>query len=333
MKNGYAIFRSPFDYLDPRNHVTDLIELQILPKFLKGKVRIFVKMAPFGNIKMIPAYYMLEMARQKGLLNDVHTIIEASSGNMAAALCVLAPHFGVKNFQAVIANDTAQGKQLELNMLGAQIKLANTLPQVSRKKKMSAIKYARKMGREEKGFLNLWQYGNAKNPEAYEKWFAPQIYTQLDQLGLTERPFIFCAAMGTCGTITGCGRFFKQNHPHCHIVGVRLLPGEMVPGVRDEARLKEVKIPWKKMVDKKHLVEIGRDESYHRCMQLSQVGIMAGPSTGLALAGLLRWLEKNWKNEEAIAVFPSSDSYGLYADKFSTIAQTSEFGGRIPLTK
>jgi cysteine synthase len=203
------------------------------------------------------------------------------------------------------------------------------LPQQSRKKKMSAIRFAQKIGKEEKDFLNLFQYGNPGNPEAYEQWFAPQIYQQLDQLGLAENPLVFCAAMGTCGTVTGCGKYFKENNPKCHIVGSRLAPGEMVPGVRDEARLKEVKIKWQRIVDKKHVVEIGRDESYKRSMQLSQIGIAAGPSTGLALAGLIRWLKENPGKDGTVAVFPLADSYALYADKLPTIASTSEYGKRL----
>ncbi len=323
MYEDTQIHKSVFDYLNPMNHFTPLIELRYLSGLKNNKARIFAKMAPMGNIKTIPAHYMLNQAWELGLLKEVHTLVEASSGNMAVALCDLCPYFKIENFLTVIANDTAQGKQQELHIKGAQIKFTNTLPE-----NVTAIEYAKDLGKQ-KGFLNLWQYGNPHNPKGYERYFAPQIYEQLKKIGLVENYFVFCAAMGTCGTIMGCGNHFKERFLDCSIVGANLLPGQRVPGARDHERLLEIKLNWQEVVDE--VVSVGRYKSYKRELELIHMGLDAGPSTGLALEGLVDFLNTHESKKDVVAVFICADGYKSYSDKPGTILDDEEFRKKLPL--
>ncbi len=310
------VYQSVMSYLDPERHVTPLIELLKLPQFISDKARIFMKMAPLGNIKTVPAHYMLTQAHRNGWLQGVHTLVEASSGNMAVALCDLCPYFGIENFLAIIANDTAQCKQQELHIKGAQIQFTNSLP-----KGMSAIGYAKKLGQQE-GFLNLCQYGNPDNPEAYFKLLAPQIRSQLVEEGLGNKPFVFCTGMGSCGTLIGCGRYFLSINGQNRIIGVYLSPGEMVPGVRDSKRLEEITLSWRQIVD--YCAEIGRYDSYKRQLELIHMGLNVGPSTGLAFQGLLEYLQIHEERKDVVAVFIAADSYKLYTDKPGTILKNED---------
>jgi len=325
---------SMLNYLDPRNHITPLTELHYLPGFSKTGVRVFIKDAPFKNIKTIPARHMLEQKRMAGKLEGVHTLIECSSGGMASALADLYRHYGIERFVAVIANDTASGRKEELNMKGVSVVYENDIPE-----SMSMTNYARQQGRQS-GWLNLDQYENTDNPESYEKWFAPQIYEQLCQSGLGNHPLIFCAPMGTCGTILGNGKYFKEHHPDCRVVGVKLAPGKRVPGIRDEDRLQRVGLYQKYIVKPMkigsgcvvdELVSVETYSAYKRALSVIHTGFDFGLSSGAGLEGGLTYLAKCKGREEVILVVIALDGYKLYAtDKITTVLDGNEFINKVP---
>ena len=315
------IYDSVADYSNPKNHVTGLIELDKFSALTNGQARIFAKMAPGGNIKKIPAAYMIKKAKWDGRLAKVHTIVEASSGNMACALCTFAHQEG-KNFIAVIRNDTALGKKHELNMLNARLAYENDLSGIS------PIEYARALGNQE-GYLNFCQYENSDNAEAYATLLGPQISSQLKEKHLCNGPLVFCAGVGTGGTILGCGRGLMARHADCRVIGITLAPGERVPGVRDPQRLLEVKTGWQDVIDGDP-IQINRYESYRRSLELVKMGLDAGPSSGLALAGVIEYLKTRETRKGVVVVFICPDSYKSYTDKYETILDGPEFARKVP---
>jgi cysteine synthase len=315
------------DFLNPENlPPTPLVEVPDHFNPLRSHgVRIFAKLmylSPLLNIKSLPAMNMLMEAEADGSLNDVHTIVENSSGNTAFSLAVLAPLFKVERVVSLVPWDIAPGKLDLLRIAGAEPRFRKDVPG-----NPGAISEAREIGTAT-GFLNPGQYDNPANPSAYEKWMAPQIWNQTRSC-LT----VLAGGLGTTGTLVGASNFFKQLRHKVTIVGSVCDPDAAVPGVRSEVRLGEIGFDWRSHID--FLINVRTKESFHRSLQLCRSGIMAGPSSGLALAGLQRFLEEraatstldDLRNEqsEVVATFICGDTPLPYLEKYSTHLDPSDF--------
>ena len=95
-----------------------------------------------------------------------------------------------------------------------------------------------------------------------------------------------CAGMGTSGTMTGIGKYLKQEKPSVVNLAVCTAPGERVPGPRSFALMDPVKFPWQDAVDQ--IVEVGANDSYSMSLQLCREGLICGPSSGFNLKGRQR---------------------------------------------
>lgn len=323
--NVFAGPNSIREFLNPENWPpTPLVELPPhLNSFRDNNVRIFAKLAylsPLLNIKSLPAFHMLQEAEQRGRLDGVHTIAENSSGNTAFSLAVMAAQFGVKRVIAFVPFDIAPGKLDMLRLVGVQPELTRDAPD-----EPSGIQKAKESG-SKPGFFSPSQYENQDNPAAFEKWLAPQLWQQTG-----GKLTIFAAGLGTTGSILGSSRFFRTCPRKIEIVGARCAPDQAVPGVRSAARLQEVSHDWASGVDA--IIDIRARESYKRSLELCRCGIICGPSSGFAIAGLLQYLESRrtnldpLRNEdgEVVAAFVCADTPLPYLDKYSTYLDPSDF--------
>ena len=84
-----------------------LVELPPHVNPYHNDVVVYALLPPVHSLKIIPTYYILKDAHEKGLLEGIHTIVENTSGNFGANLAIWAPHFGIKN---VMLCNTADGK-------------------------------------------------------------------------------------------------------------------------------------------------------------------------------------------------------------------------------
>jgi len=96
--------------------------------------------------------------------------------------------------------------------------------------------------------------------------------------------------------MTGTGLYLKEVKPSIARVGVCTSPGERVPGPRMFSLLAPVEFPWRDAVD--CIEEVGPFESYEKSLELCRNGLLVGPSSGLALLGLFKFLEKKKKKNE-----------------------------------
>ncbi|MDE1965918.1 MAG: pyridoxal-phosphate dependent enzyme [Patescibacteria group bacterium] len=323
-RNAHAnnVFTGPDavrDFLNPGASLpTPLIELpESVNPYAKDKVRIYAKasfMGPLFNIKQLGALNLLQDAQASGKLRGVHTLVENSSGNMILGIAVLARFFGVKRVVGVVSRDIAPGKLEVLRLFGVEPEFNNETPG-----EQSGIMQARELGKQP-GWLNLAQYENDANPQASEKWLGPDIWEQTGG-ALT----IFCAGIGTSGTLVGSARFLKTQAPSIAVVGVIPLV-DTVPGVRSPKRLKEVEIDWASKLD--YRVDMETKRSFKLSLDLCRLGVLAGPSSGMAFAGLLKFIEERKaegaldrfrnKDGEVVATFVCPDSALLYLEKYST---------------
>ena len=289
------------------------------------KVRLYAKLmylTPALNLKGAPAFAMLGRARAEGRLAGTRRLVEASSGNMALALALQCRAFGVPRLRAHVPADLAFVKKELLHLLGVELHYCTDAPD-----EPTAIDQARAEGAEP-GSLNLGQYEHPANPEAHARWTAPGLWDQTAG-ALT----VFCAGMGTTGTLVGAREAFRKLAPHVQVVGCLCAPGNAVPGVRSEQRLAQIRFAWREGV---HRVEVATRESYKASLGLIRAGLLAGPSSGLALQGLLhfladcrrdpaRWQRLRNDAGEIVAAFICGDTPHLYVDKYSTILDAEDF--------
>jgi cysteine synthase len=322
------VFMSLMDFFDPDQHAPSplvLLPPPLNPFPAEERVQIFAKLmylSPTLNLKWAPAFQMLQRALDSGGLKEVHRVVESSSGNMALALALQCRAFGLSRVDSFVPADLAFVKKELLYLVGVHLDLCTDVPG-----EPTAIEKARSQGAEP-GFINLGQYENPGNPEAHARWTAPGIWEQT-QGGLT----VFCGGMGTTGTLVGARNAFQALSSTVQVVGCLCAPGSAVPGLRTEARLAEIHFDWQNGI---HRVDVETKESYRASLKLIRMGLLAGPSSGFALVGLIRFLEScrqdpaRWeslRNEsgDIVASFICGDTPHLYIDKYSTILDAADF--------
>ncbi|MFN3188285.1 MAG: pyridoxal-phosphate dependent enzyme [Candidatus Paceibacteria bacterium] len=309
-------------YLNPDNHPPlPLVELPShLNPYRENGVRIFLKLMhflPLANVKSLPAYNMLDVAKRKGSLEGVHSLVESSSGNTVLSLAVLGRAFGINKTLALASHQVEQGKLQLLRLLGTNIRIVEEDICPDPNDPTSGVNQAKRMGKE-RGWLNAGQYHNQANPNAHERWTGPQIWEQTK-----GKVTILTAGLGTTGTLVGTGTYLKERNPKVQTVGIVREPNNPVPGVRTKTLLNEISFDWPSVADS--LVPIGTREAYQTSLDLCRAGLLVGPSGGFALAGLLQYLSHQHATDldllrndedEVLAVVISPDSPLPYVDEY-----------------
>lgn len=319
-------------FLNPGNNPNfPLVEIPVnLNPFLSEKVKIFAKLMTFtslGNVKAVPAYNMIAEKAAKGELESIENIIENSSGNTVFSIAVAARLFGIKNIQSFVPNEISWNKLLMLLFFGINPIVNQEPAKPSATDPASGIYKAKKLGLKE-GWLNPGQYDNEDNPKAHQKWTAKQIWEQTE-----GKITVFCAGLGTTGTIIGNSSYLKDQKKNLQVVGVMREAESYIPGVRTEVLLKLIGFDWRKHVDT--IQQVLTADAYRKSMELSRQGIVVGPSSGFALAGLLDYLSKRksdssldeLRNEEGeiVCAFICPDGPIPYLDEYFKYLDDSDF--------
>lgn len=320
------------NYLTPGKGVyTPLVELPSeLNPYARHKVRICAKLMnslPLGNVKSLPAWYMLSRAARKDRLAGVNELVENSSGNTAYSLAVLARLFGVNQTRALVSNEVSLGKLRLLQFFGVEAEVGVEPLCPDPRDTTSGIYKARQLGLRP-GVFNPGQYDNLANPLAHRRVTGPQILEQTE--GLVS---VLCAGMGTTGTVVGTSQFLKRHVRGITTVGVLRKPNNPVPGVRTQKLLKQIAFPWKRVVD--YVQEVSTTDAYAQSLALCRRGVVVGPSSGFALQGLIDFI-KNALSEgsldkfrnvkgEVLAVFVCCDSPFPYVEEYFKYLDASYF--------
>ena len=279
MKQQLNVFEGPQaikTFLDPgKNCYLPLVELpEAFNPFAKDKVRIYAKlmnMLPLGNVKAAPAFNMIEEKHLAGELDGVTRIVENSSGNTVSSIALVARHFGVDNILSYVPSEISWHKLLMLLFFGIK-PIVNIEPENPVEgDPQSGVSKARQDGQRDDS-LNPGQYDNEANPRAHERWTAEQIWEQTG--GKID---VFCAGLGTTGTIIGNSKSLKAKKQSLRVVGVMRAPDNYVPGVRTEKLLTMVGFDWRPHVD--HIERVETARSYRLSLELSRAGIIVGPSS------------------------------------------------------
>jgi cystathionine beta-synthase len=177
-------------------------------------VEIYVKcefLNPGGSHKDRLAANMLRRAEESGL-KPGGTIVEATSGNTGASLALLAAIRGYKCV-FVMPDKMSQEKLSHLRAFGARVVVCPTA--VEPDDPRSYYQVAQRLARETPNCFHANQYHNPANPEAHYLSSGPEIWRQ------TGGDFeVFCAGMGTGGTVSGTGKFLREHKASIKIVGI-----------------------------------------------------------------------------------------------------------------
>ena len=144
----------------------------------------------------------------------------------------------------------------------------------------------------------LNQYANEANPEAHYKTTGPEIWRQT-----AGKVTHFVAGLGTCGTITGTGRFLKEQSS-VKVLGVHPQEGHDIPGVRSIRQLQQTKLFFPDEYD--GMVEVTNQQAFDLCLRLNrEESIIAGPSSAMALFGAFELVPEAPGNV-VVVIFPDS---------------------------
>jgi cysteine synthase len=232
-------------------------------------------MNPFGSIKDRTARYLLEGMRERGELEG-RELVEATSGNTGIALAALAALEGIP-LTVTIPSGVPAEKLVLLRMLGATVMpTPDDLCPVDNPRD-GAIALARAVAESpaHRGrYAMPNQYANPDNVRAHYETTGPEIWEQTE-----GRVRSFVAGYGTCGTITGVGRFLKERDPSIRIVAVEPQRGHRLPGLKNLREAKAPAILDRSVIDE--VVRVDDGPAYAMSKRLfREEGLIVGPSTG-----------------------------------------------------
>jgi cystathionine beta-synthase len=300
---------------------TPLIELSRISKGVRP--RIFVKAEffnPGGSIKDRIGVRMLDEAERSGKIKRGGTIIEPTSGNTGVGLAQAAALRGYRCI-FVMPDKMSQEKVRLLKAYGAEVVICPT--NVPKESPESYYSVADRLEREIPNAFQPNQYYNMENPQTHYDWTGPEIWRQMD-----GKMHVFVAGMGTGGTISGCAKYFKEQNPDVHIVGVdsegSLYTGEVRPykveGIGEDF------IPGTINLDIIDEMVVCSDRNAfvtarHLCRE---EGILAGGSAGAAVYGALQVARRYDENTNIVVILP--DGGRSYLSKFYSDEYMKENG-------
>ncbi len=192
---------------------TPIIRLNKISKDVSSTLLVKMEsLNPGGSVKDRVGISMLEDAEKKGLLTPGATIIEPTSGNTGMGLAMCA---AVKGYKMVFTmpDKMSEEKRNLLRAFGAEIVITPTA--VPHDSPENYIQVAEKLNREIPNSFMPNQYRNPANPGVHYRTTGPEIWRQTD-----GRVDVFVCGMGTGGTITGIGRYLKEQKESVRVVGV-----------------------------------------------------------------------------------------------------------------
>ena len=201
---------------------TPLLELTNIEKKYGLDAKIIGKMEMFnpgGSIKDRIAKAMLDDAEERGVLTKDSVIIEPTSGNTGIGLASVAAARGYKII-IVMPETMSVERRLTMKAYGAELVLTDGTKGMS-----GAIAKANELAESMDNAFIAGQFVNPANPAAHERTTGPEIWEDTD--GAVD---IFVAGVGTGGTVTGAGRYLKEQNPAVRVVAVEPADSPVLSG-------------------------------------------------------------------------------------------------------
>lgn len=201
---------------------TPLLELTALERRFGLSARLLAKLEAFnpaGSVKDRVARRMLDDAEASGRLTRDSVIIEPTSGNTGIGLCAVAASRGYRVIIVMPETMSVERQQL-MRAYGAELVLTEGARGMS-----GAIERADELARQLPNAFIPGQFVNPSNPLAHYDTTGPEIWADTD--GTVD---VFVAGVGTGGTISGVGRYLKEQKPEVRIVAVEPADSPVLSG-------------------------------------------------------------------------------------------------------
>lgn len=260
---------------------TPLASLERLCAVLGLHCRLLAKLEqynPTGSVKDRAAHAMLCDAEAHGLLRPGGTVIEPTSGSLGIALAAAAAARGYRAVLVMPETMSVERRAL-LRAYGAQVVLTDGARGMS-----AAIETAQRLARETPGSFLPSQFSNPANPRAHYETTGPELW---HDAGVALD--LFVAGVGSGGTITGAGRYLKEQKPSLRVVAVEPAASPVLSGGTADAHgLQGIGAGFVPAVlDKSvydEVVRVTDADAFAMCRTLSCCeGMLVGPSSGAAL--------------------------------------------------
>ncbi len=288
---------------------TPLLELTHTENERGLKARVLAKLEyfnPAGSVKDRIAKRMIEDAESKGMLRPGSAIIEPTSGNTGIGLAAVAAARGYRTILVMPETMSVERRKL-MKAYGAELILTE-----GAKGMKGAIKKAQALAKEMPNAFVPGQFSNPANPEVHYETTGPEIWADTD--GQVD---LFVAGVGTGGTVTGVGRYLKQQNPQVKVVAVEPADSPVlsrgtagphkiqgigagfVPQVLDTAIFDEV-------------ITVENDDAFQAARQIGhREGVLVGISSGAAVWAAIQ-LARRPENEGKTIVALLADTGERY---------------------
>ena len=294
---------------------TPLLELCNVEKKLGLKAKLLAKLEyfnPAGSVKDRVGLAMIDDAEEKGILKPGATIIEPTSGNTGIGLALVA---AARGYRAIIVmpDSMSMERRMLMGAYGAELVLTP-----GKEGMTAAIAKAQELAASIPGSFIPDQFNNPANAAAHYRTTGPEIWKDTD--GHVDA---FVAGVGTGGTITGTGRYLKEQNPDLKVVAVEpadspLLSGgkagphglqgigaNFVPGVLDTGVYDDIAC-------------VTTEQAYEAARMLGKTeGILVGISAGAALHAAMEMAQREeYAGKTIVVLLPDTGDRYLSTPMF-----------------
>jgi cystathionine beta-synthase len=302
---------------------TPLVKLDRTTDGAKGLVLAKVEyLNPGGSVKDRIATRMIEAAEASGELKPGGTIVEPTSGNTGVGLAMVAQQRGYKCV-FVCPDKVSEDKQNVLRAYGAEVVVCPTA--VAPEHPDSYYNVSDRLVREIDGAWKPNQYANVNNPRSHYETTGPEIWAQTDGK-ITH----FVAGVGTGGTISGIGKYLKEQNPHVQVIGADP-SGSVYSGGTGRPYLVEGvgEDFWPTTYDRDiadRIIEVSDADSFQFTRRLArEEAMLVGGSSGMAAFAAVQ-LAQELDDADAVIVVLLPDSGRGYLGKVFNDEWLAQYG-------
>ena len=290
---------------------TPIIELCEIEKKYNLKSKIFAKLElfnPCGSSKDRIAKNIIDVALKEGKITRGGTIIEATSGNTGIGLAGIGGAMGFKS--VIVMPDTMSKERIQImRAYGAEVILSD-----GKLGMKGANELAQKIAKERQNSFIASQFENVANPIAHYNTTGPEIYKDLD--GQID---YFVCTVGTGGTLSGTGKYLKEQNSSIQVVAVEPKSSPLLSeGKAGPHKIQGIGANFvPSTLDKEiydEVITISDEDAYSLTAEISKTeGILVGISSGCALKASIE-IAKRAENKNIVTIFPDTGMRYLSED-------------------